>query len=95
MRRTGLDHVATEWSRFVRKGLCTMNPDIGQWIRQQTGQADSPRNIPMRLADAVQALVVDARGLLAKQHDAGCDARAHWALACELWKRARGTGTAA
>jgi len=28
MRRAGLDHMATEWSRFVRKGLCTMNPDI-------------------------------------------------------------------
>ena len=92
MRRVGLDHVASEWSRFVRKGLCTMNPDICQWIRQQTGQADRPRNIPMRLADAVQAMVADPKALLAKQHDAGCDARAHWALARELWKRARPHG---
>ena len=89
MRRAGLDQVAIDWARFVRKGLCTMNPDICQWIRQQTGQADRPRNIPMRLADAVQAMVADPKSLLAKQHDAGCDARAHWALACELWKRAR------
>ena len=91
MMSLGLRQLAADWARVAAKGLCTMDPDIGHWCRQQIGIADKPRNIPTRLADLVQVLLPDRCGLLAGHHDAGNDSYMHWLLACDLVKRAKVT----
>ena len=85
----GFEEELAEWDAFVRAGLCTMNPHIGQWIRMQAGVNDRPQAIPMRLADAVSTIVPDGARLLDGHHDAGNDAVMHWRLFRELDLRAK------
>ena len=90
MRRLGgFEEELVEWDAFVRFGLCTMNPHIGQWIRMQAGVNDRPQAIPIRLADAVTTVVSDGARLLGEHHDAGNDALMHWHLFRELALRAK------
>lgn len=88
MGRLELVDLAADWEQIARAGLCTMDPDIGHWIRKQMGLGEIPRAIPIRLADAVRAMVPHHAALLANHHDAGTDSRMHWELACELMTRA-------
>ncbi len=50
-----------------------------------------PRNIPIRLADAIRAMLPDGAELLINPHDAGEDSLMHWRLTCELVRRAGGS----
>ena len=61
---------------------------LGHWVWQQIGFPDKPRNIPMRLRDAVTHLLPAKAGLVARSHDAAEDARMHALLAEELHRRA-------
>ena len=73
----------------VSYGVCTMDPEIGHWVRQQAGIGDKERKTPMRLRDMVSLLLPDSKELLKAHHSAGGDARMHWLLCRELWSRAR------
>ena len=77
------------WGQSVSHGVCTMDPEIGHWVRQQAGIGDKERKTPMRLRDMVSLLLTDSKELLKAHHSAGGDARMHWLLCRELWHRAR------
>ena len=82
-----------KWGACVKNGFCTMNPHIGQWVREQAGRAihnsDVSQRIPIRLSDAVATMLDDGTKLLEKHHDAGRDAAMHWLLYRELARRAK------
>ena len=86
--RAGLQQNMPEWASMVRKGLCTMDPSIGHWVRQQIGLRDMPRNVPMRLVDALSFMFPSHTDMLQKHHHAGNDAHMHLLLAQELHRRA-------
>ena len=88
MGRVGLRDRMEEWMQLVSTGLCTMDPSIGQWVREQIGVWDVPRKIPMRLKDAVAHLLPNHAELLSFHHHAGNDAHMHMLLALELHRRA-------
>ena len=85
----GLREMLTEWEACVRKGFCSMSPHIGQWIRRQAAQAipDAPQRIPIKLSDAVFAMLPGGTKLLEEHHDAGRDALMRWLLYQELARR--------
>ena len=88
--RLGMDALRELWEQSVVDGVCTMGPGIGHWVRQQAGFGDKERNTPMRLKDAVSLLLPNSKSkeLLKAHHSAGGDARMHWLLRQELWRRA-------
>ena len=87
--RLGLRELCELWGQSVSYGVCTMDPEIGHWVRQQAGIGDRERKTPMRLRDMVSLLLPDSKELLKAHHSAGGDARMHWLLCRELWSRAR------
>ena len=87
--RLGLRELCELWGQSVSYGVCTMDPEIGHWVRQQAGIGDKERKTPMRLRDMVSLLLPDCKELLKAHHSAGGDARMHWLLCRELWGRAR------
>ena len=88
MDRAGLNSCVDEWMQAVGGGLCTMDPSIGHWVRQQIGAWDVPRNIPLRLKDAIAFLLPGSTNLLSHHHHAGKDAHMHVLLVQELRRRA-------
>ncbi len=86
--RAGLDHCIEEWSRIVREGVCTMDPDVVHWCRESMG-IDMPRFIPWSLERLVIELRLTNRATVQNYHRAGEDARMHWILGCELVRRSR------
>ena len=86
--RAGLQEYMPQWVSMARRGLCTMDPSIGHWVRQQSGLCDMPRNLPMRLMDALTFMLPNHSDMLLKHHHAGNDAHAHLLLAQELHRRA-------
>ena len=88
MERAGLNSYVDKWVQVVGGGLCTMDPSIGHWVRQQIGAWDVPRNIPLRLRDAIAFLLPDSADLLSHHHHAGNDAHMHVLFAQELHRRA-------
>ena len=88
MRRAGLSDSIAPLEQMFRDGLCTMDPAICHWVRQQIGIGDKPRSIPMRLQDLVKFLLPDQSHLIAESHDAGADSLMHLLLAREIHRRA-------
>ena len=89
MERLGLVDMAAAWGDMVGAGICTMNQQIGQWVRKQACMDDKPSIIPLGLADGIKALLPQHEGLLAGHHDAGVDSRMHWLFARDLIARAK------
>ena len=87
MQLLGLHNMFSSWVNIVQKGICTMAPDIGHWVRNMTGINDMPRSIPMRLDDLIKTLLPEYKELLANHHDAGTDSHMHWLVASELLRR--------
>ena len=90
MTKCGLAELAGPWSEAVRQGFCSMDPNVGHWVRKQAGMTDKERKTPMRLKDMVHLLLPDARALLAKHHSAGNDSLMHWLLCREIAGRCLG-----
>ena len=88
MGRAGLHDSMGQWALMASKGLCTMDPSISHWVRQQIGASDVPRNITLRLKDAVADILPEHARLLSHHHHAGNDAQMHVLLALELHRRA-------
>ncbi len=88
MSALGFDDMSAEWGAIVRKGICTMDPDIAHWVRQQVGWTDVARFVPIRLVDAVKALLPEHAHLVEDHHDAAIDCHMHWLLARDLSSRA-------
>ena len=86
--RAGLREYIPQWTSMVRKGLCTMDPSIGLWVRQQIGLCDMPRKVPMGLMDAFKYMLPSHSDMFLNHHQAGNDAHMHLLLAQELHRRA-------
>ena len=77
LSRACLDDLQEEWAMIARKGLCTMFPSIGKWVRTCKGLELAPCHSgnTMKLDDMLRCLLPDVcRGA---RHSAGCDARLH------------------
>ena len=85
--RAGLHSCKAELVSMVRGGLCTMDRDIGHWVRQQVGLWDFPRQLPLSLKDAIKFMLPSRSDLLSRHHQAGNDAHMHMLLAQELHHR--------
>ena len=42
LRRCGLHDLEAEWRRIARCGYCTMNPEVGRWLKQNAGHDTGP-----------------------------------------------------
>ena len=41
-QRCGLKDLREEWQRVAKNGYCTMNPELGRWIRMTSGREVGP-----------------------------------------------------
>ena len=82
-----MEHARLQFVAAARKGLCTMDPQIGRWLREAWGE-DSGKAEAMnafKLKDLVQKLLPECVELLKQHHSAGADARLHRKLAYALY----------
>ena len=84
--RCGLTERLQEFERTIKAGCCTMNPEIGRWLKESFGENAGPPSAKntMKLAAMVSWLLPEERELLAKHHTAGADANLHVRLFLEL-----------
>ena len=81
LERADLGHLLEPWAKAVRKGICTMAPYLGDWIKQNV---ELPPNGPLSLKNLVKVVVPWARDLTLQHHRAGVDAHMTWHLCHEL-----------
>jgi hypothetical protein len=84
MLRLGFVDMAGKWKDMVRKGVCTMDPDVTHWVRKCSGDDTKSKYSPMGLDKAIEVLVPAKYYLLNGHHDASVDCQLHWVLAQEL-----------
>ncbi len=79
LERAGLNHMLPLWREMASKGVCTMDPDLGLWVRQQLGleQGDRPKSNMLSLKELSRNLVPSDQWLRTKLHSAACDAHLH------------------
>ena len=79
LNRCSLEEFQDQWASMVRKGICTMDPFIGRWVRTCIGKDPGPESAmnTMGLKELVKLLVPHSEYLLAKHHAAGADAQMH------------------
>ena len=90
MNRCGLADLATLWAEAMEGGFCSMQANVGHWVRRQAGLMDQERKTPMRLKDMVHLLLPEAPDLLEKHHSAGNDSHMHWLLGQKIAQACRG-----
>ena len=79
LERMGMRVRAEQWAGVVKRGLCTMDPCIGQWVLACFG-ADTQRKEEkrtLRLTDMAKLLVQGKDELKSRAHTAGGDAEMH------------------
>ena len=86
LARCGLHDYQKEWANAARAGCCTMDPEIGRWVRGCFGRDTGPETAKntMRLKELAGWLIPRNAELLAKHHTAGADAELHLLLYGEL-----------
>ena len=93
LKRSNLLEEAATWEGIASRGLCTMAPHIGHWIRKMAGMGDVPMNVRINLKDAARVLLPNCAELCVNHHHAGNDAEMHWYVCREL-KRLAGRAAA-
>ena len=93
LKRANLLEQAATWEAIASRGLCTMAPHIGHWVRKMAGMGDVPMNVRIGLKDAARVLLPNCAELCAHHHHAGNDAEMHWHICREL-KRLAGRAAA-
>ena len=94
LNRCGLTELREEWRCFARNGFCTMNPELGRWVRIASGRevgAPTAKHCE-GLAATLQLLLPDKAMLLSGHHDAGRDAELTRSIYVALLRK---SGTAA
>lgn len=79
LARCGLHDFADQWASMVRRGTCTMDPEIGRWARTCFGKEAGPETSKpiVGLKQMMHWFVPGGGPLVAKHHDAGADAQMH------------------
>ena len=90
MNRCGLADLAKLLAEAVEGGFCSMNPNVGHWVRKQAGLMDRERKTPIRLKDMVHLLLPESQNLLERHHSAGNDSHMHWLLCQNIAEACRG-----
>ena len=83
LQRCGLHQELEFWDKAVRGGICTMDPLLGNWIRDQIGDVDEQgrsRTGPLGLKDCVRLMVPNSAELRRQHHTADKDAEMAWLL---------------
>ena len=91
--RCGLDHVKDQWRTIVQRGFCSMDPEIGRWLRKYSGQDCGPESAKntRSLKDLVKDVLPASVGLLERQHCAGVDSLLHLRLYFKIQEMALAT----
>ena len=84
LERSELD--TTVFGNMLRRGCCTMSPEIGRWLKECVGEDAGPNTTKntMKLSVMVKRLVPDCAPLLQNHHTAGADAELHVRLFLEI-----------
>ena len=85
----GLERYQAEWSKAAKAGCCTMDPEIGKYLRTCFGQDTGQERNTMSLKGLVRTLLPGSAPLLEKHHTAGADAELCMRLYVEICKIAR------
>ena len=88
LARAGLERCQPKFRDLACRGVCTMDPDIGKWVRLCSGKplADFHGGNAMNLPEMVSGLVMGGDSLLKDHHNAGADAHMHVMLYRSLRK---------
>ena len=91
IHRCGLEDLREEWQRIAKNGYCTMNPELGRWMRMTTGREVGPATAKHceGLQATVRAILPAEAHRLNDHHDASSDADLTRAIYTELLKRSR------
>ena len=84
--RCDMQHDARMFDPIVRMGLCTMDPGIGRWLTQCSGEdqgASQTMNV-LKLRTVVELILPEKTQLLDRIHNAGVDALLHRDVAYAL-----------
>ena len=85
MERAGMSDALTLFEPIAKNGLCTMDPQIGRWVRESWGEDDDNKMMnALSLKEMIEKLLPECVGLLANHHAAGVDALLHRRLAYAL-----------
>lgn len=93
LERLGLHKLKKLWREIARKGVCTMSPAIGRWLRSSQGQdtgSEVTKNT-MGLMELVRWLVPVSEYLARQHHAAGADSQMHRLLYIALVNRCKGS----
>ena len=76
LRRCGLHGLEAEWRRIARCGYCTMNPEVGKWLKQNAGHDTGPetKQHTLGLTYTMRLLGLCPDTFQHRQHDAENDA---------------------
>lgn len=79
MGRVGLLHMMPKWEEFAKSGFCTLDPEVGSWVRDcfrmEVNEKIACNMLSLELLSNL--LVPDEQRVLAKLHTAACDAHLH------------------
>ena len=80
-----------ELASAARAGRCSLDPDVGRWVRMGLGievRSETAEDV-LSLAELVKHVLPSRADLLQKQHQAGIDAELHLLIHAELCKIAQ------
>ncbi len=92
--RAGLYHMVPKWEKFAKDGCCTLDPEIGEWVRDCFRMEVSKKTKcnMLSLGTLATILVPDDERVLNKLHTAACDAHLHVLVFKGLVKLAQRNG---
>ena len=88
LQRCGLTHLQKQWSEIARAGYCTMNPDVGRWLKICAGAQVGPKQEVLSLTDSLDKLLPGASRTF-KAHTPEDDAQMARLIFLALLQRAR------
>ena len=91
MARCGMTDYAPRFKAIAQSGLCTMDPEIGRWLRKAWGEDSGPGESmnTLSLKELVKKLLPESCDLLKDHHTAGVDATLARRLAYALFGLAK------
>ena len=91
LRRCGLPDLRKTWQQIARAGYCTMNPAVGRWLKECSGEDVGPETTKpiVGLTKTMRLLGLCPDSLQQRHHDAEHDARMAQLIYATLLNHAR------
>ncbi len=91
LARCGLSEMHGEWKVIAQRGFCTMDYEVGRWVRLCCGEEVGPPTAKhcLGLNDIVRRLLPKSDALMCERHDAGADAQLTRLVYIALLERAK------